>query len=84
MYLNIVCMNDTIFLPPRKAIKLRCQRCHHEWYYTGNNRFICSCPFCKTSVTITKKNKNSSHIVQIKNRKHLLNKAEGDGHNHYE
>src|SRR5215203_3257153 len=32
-----------------------CQRCNHEWMYKGTNPYICTCPFCRTTVTLNKK-----------------------------
>lgn len=40
----------------KNGIPLLCQRCEHEWEYHGSNPYICSCPFCHTSVRIHKKN----------------------------
>lgn len=47
-------MSDIIVIE-KKGKKLNCQRCGHLWIYTGNNKFICSCPHCKTTITIKKK-----------------------------
>ena len=33
-------------------MKLKCQRCKHEWEYKGKNKWFTSCPKCKTSVKI--------------------------------
>lgn len=35
--------------------KLKCQRCEHEWTYKGSNPYICTCPYCRTTVTVNKK-----------------------------
>ena len=35
--------------------KLKCQRCEHEWTYKGSNPYICTCPYCRTAVTVNKK-----------------------------
>jgi hypothetical protein len=32
-----------------------CQRCSHEWVYKGSNPYVCTCPFCRTTVTLNKK-----------------------------
>jgi hypothetical protein len=45
----------SVIIPAREAIKLECQRCRHEWLYTGASHFVCCCPSCKTTVTILKK-----------------------------
>ena len=37
------------------GIKQHCQRCCHEWIYTGTNPYVCTCPYCRTTVTINKK-----------------------------
>ena len=31
---------------------LACQRCGHEWDYTGGSEHYCTCPNCKTSVSV--------------------------------
>lgn len=33
---------------------LKCQRCDHEWLYTGKNRYAATCPHCRTYVTLKK------------------------------
>lgn len=38
----------------QKVIPLRCQRCCHNWYYKGKNRYVATCPHCRTYVTIKK------------------------------
>jgi hypothetical protein len=35
-------------------MKLKCQRCHHEWEYKGKNEYYAHCPHRKTSVSIKK------------------------------
>ena len=37
-----------------EGILLKCQRCDHNWEYKGINPYICSCPFCHTSVRVRK------------------------------
>lgn len=44
-----------------KAILLACQRCGHNWKYHGTNRFVCSCPYCHTSVTMNKRNNRETN-----------------------
>jgi hypothetical protein len=39
----------------KKGITLLCQRCEHRWIYNGTNPYICSCPHCRTTVTVNKK-----------------------------
>ena len=34
--------------------QLRCRRCGHIWDYKGNNPYICSCPYCRTTVSLNK------------------------------
>ena len=34
---------------------LCCQRCSHEWLYTGQNPYFTLCPHCRTTVRIRKK-----------------------------
>lgn len=48
-------MTEIIIIPEKKGKKLNCQRCKYWWVYTGNNQFVCSCPHCRTTVTIKKK-----------------------------
>jgi hypothetical protein len=33
-------------------MNVRCQRCAHEWDYTGNNPYRTVCPYCQTSVRV--------------------------------
>lgn len=35
-------------------MELTCQRCDHHWEYTGQKKYVTSCPNCKTSVSIRK------------------------------
>lgn len=48
-------MSELIIIPEKKGKKLKCQRCGYFWIYTGYNQFICSCPHCRTTVTINRK-----------------------------
>lgn len=32
--------------------ELTCQRCGHDWEYTGQSEHYCTCPNCKTSVSV--------------------------------
>jgi Zn finger protein HypA/HybF involved in hydrogenase expression len=50
---------DLVIIPERIGKKLNCKRCNHQWIYTGKNEFTCSCPHCKTTISI--KNKMSLH-----------------------
>jgi hypothetical protein len=34
--------------------QVKCPRCQHLWVYTGNNRYITSCPSCRTSMSLRK------------------------------
>ncbi|HSF50933.1 MAG TPA: hypothetical protein VLA74_09260 [Nitrososphaeraceae archaeon] len=52
-------MYEIIIIPQKEGKKLNCQRCGHFWIYTGLNQFICSCPHCRTTITINKKNKKN-------------------------
>lgn len=44
-------------------MKLKCQRCGHIWDYKGKSEYYCSCPICKTSISIRKQKKEK----EIKN-----------------
>jgi acetyl-CoA carboxylase beta subunit len=44
----------------QKGVLLRCQRCEHNWEYRGINPYICSCPFCHTTVRIRK-----AHQIEV-------------------
>lgn len=33
---------------------LKCHRCGHYWNYKGSNRFVATCPHCRTYVTLRK------------------------------
>lgn len=35
-----------------KGIKLKCQRCGHEWIYKGKSQYYAPCSNCKSSVNI--------------------------------
>ena len=37
------------------GVTLLCQRCKHEWTYKGMNPYICTCPYCRTTVTVNRK-----------------------------
>jgi hypothetical protein len=37
-----------------ELMKLKCQRCKHEWNYRGKNLWVTSCPRCHTSVSVRK------------------------------
>jgi len=41
-------------------MRLKCQRCGHEWEYTGKNKFVAPCAHCKTSVSIRKNKQDLS------------------------
>jgi len=43
------------------GVLLRCQRCSHQWSYTGRNPYFTLCPRCKTTVRMRK---NSSDRVK--------------------
>lgn len=34
-------------------MELKCQRCSHEWDYTGESDYFATCPNCKTSVSVS-------------------------------
>ena len=38
----------------QNVIPLKCQRCRHKWHYTGKNKYVATCPHCRTYVTIKK------------------------------
>ena len=37
------------------GILLQCQRCDHKWNYKGTNPYICTCPHCRSTVTVNRK-----------------------------
>ena len=39
------------------TMKLKCQRCGHNWDYKGKSKWYATCPMCKTSVNIKKQKK---------------------------
>ncbi len=49
--------SEIVIIPEKKGIKKICHRCGHTWIYTGQSKFFCSCPKCRTSITINKKRK---------------------------
>ncbi len=34
------------------AREIECKRCKYKWFYMGANQSFCSCPSCRTTVTI--------------------------------
>lgn len=36
-------------------IELVCKRCQYKWKYRGNSVWYCSCPKCRTAVSVRKK-----------------------------
>lgn len=36
------------------TVRLRCQRCGHEWDYKGKNRYFATCPHCRIYVSVKK------------------------------
>lgn len=42
---------------------IRCQRCFHEWTYSGGNPYFTLCPRCRTTVSTRKK---ASQSVQVR------------------
>ncbi|MDX1373351.1 MAG: hypothetical protein R3321_12830 [Nitrososphaeraceae archaeon] len=61
-------MNEKIIrivtIPEKKGIEIQCE-CGHRWIYTGKSERYCSCPKCRTTITIDRKNKNSSSHVDV-------------------
>jgi lipopolysaccharide biosynthesis regulator YciM len=39
----------------KRAREIECHRCSRKWFYAGANEFFCSCPSCRTTVTISPK-----------------------------
>jgi N-acetylneuraminic acid mutarotase len=35
----------------KEPIVLTCQRCQNTWEYHGNNPYVATCSFCKTTVS---------------------------------
>ncbi len=33
---------------------IKCQPCHHQWRYKGNNQYVATCPHCRTYVSVKK------------------------------
>lgn len=38
----------------QKVVPLKCHRCRHKWNYKGKNKYVATCPHCRTYVTIKK------------------------------
>jgi phage FluMu protein Com len=57
-------MSEEVTILHKQARQIRCRRCGHSWFYTGTNQFVCSCPHCKTTIT-------------IRYKQHLKNKEDG-------
>lgn len=41
-------------------LTLTCQRCEHEWDYTGESQYYATCPCCKSSVKVDEDSRNES------------------------
>jgi len=63
--LYIVCEHSVIMPRNKEANKqdgarqspgiiLQCQRCSHQWTYTGRNPYFTLCTYCKTTVRLKK------------------------------
>ena len=48
-------MSEIEMIPERKAIRLHCKRCGHNWLYTGRGPYYASCPICRSSIKINGK-----------------------------
>lgn len=72
-------MSEIIIIPEKKGIKQICRRCRHEWVYTGNNPFVCSCPYCRTTVTISRKNRNKVDSLDFGRTGYLQQSSESGG-----
>jgi tRNA(Ile2) C34 agmatinyltransferase TiaS len=57
-------MFEIIKIPAKQGLKIECHRCRHDWIYTGQNHFCCSCPRCKTTITITTKRKKTRDLLK--------------------
>ena len=58
-------------IPEKKGMEIQCA-CGHRWIYAGKSERYCSCPKCRTTITIKKKNKKSSlQAEESLERKHL-------------
>jgi hypothetical protein len=58
---------------PQKGIKLKCHRCDHIWTYKGSNRFVATCPHCRTYVTLkrSKLSENENTITKTESDKSM-------------
>jgi hypothetical protein len=44
-------------------MKIKCKRCKYEWDYNGKSEWYCSCPRCKTQISIRKlKNEGTKNV----------------------
>ena len=41
--------------PDALGIELSCKHCGHNWKYKGSNKWVCTCPHCRTSVMVKNK-----------------------------
>ena len=46
----------------KKALLIECHRCGKKWPYTGKNEYTCSCPSCRTTVTIFHRKKSKGQL----------------------
>ena len=56
---------EIVTIPEKKGKRIHC-KCGNIWTYCGNNQNYCSCPKCRTTITINKKNKKNSLHVDVR------------------
>lgn len=39
---------------------ITCKRCSYSWQYGGKSIFVCSCPRCKTTISLNSNKKKTS------------------------
>jgi DNA-directed RNA polymerase subunit RPC12/RpoP len=54
----------SVIVIKKEAKKMKCQRCGHDWLYTGRNPRYASCPRCRTTV-IVEDNKRRYRIKRL-------------------
>lgn len=64
LYIHIF-VNMSKIIIQKKGKFLKCKRCNHFWKYLGNSNFVTSCPRCRTSVTISNKNKKNTRDYNV-------------------
>lgn len=50
----------------KKVTPLVCQRCLHQWNYSGTNLYVATCPHCRTYVNVKKNRTKFKEVIEPK------------------